>query len=89
MELQFTSGPNLPHNTLSCALSSVAPPLMISELEDNEGLIMCLISHAGPNGSLTHLDKVSLLICSLAGSKKEEGSLGRKCVLCTWWTLSP
>lgn len=62
MELQFTSGPNLPHNTLSCALSSVAPPLMISELEDNEGLIMCLISHAGPNGSLTHLDKVSLLI---------------------------
>ena len=42
---------------------------------------MCLISHAVSNGSLTHLDKVSLLICSLVGSEKGEGSLQRKCVL--------
>lgn len=53
---------------------------MISYLEDNEGLIMCLISHAVPNGSLTHLDKVSLLICDLAGYEEGKGRLGKKCV---------
>lgn len=41
---------------------------------------MCLISHAVPNGSLTHLDKVSLLICSLVGGGEGEGNLGGKCV---------
>ena len=44
-------------------------------------MIMCLISHAVSNGSLSHLDKVSLLTCSLVGSEKGEGSLQRKCVL--------
>ena len=34
---------------------------------------MCLISHAVSNGSLSHLDKVSLLTCPLVGSEKGEG----------------
>ena len=42
---------------------------------------MCLISHAVSTGSLSHLDKVSLLTCPLVGSEKGEGSLQRKCVL--------
>jgi hypothetical protein len=41
---------------------------------------MCLISHAVPNGSLTHLDKISLLVCSL-----RRGSQGEKIhIVCVW-----